>query len=119
MSAVGEDDLICDFAETYHVLDWRGLPVMLAATLAAGLPDSSRIKCRMAGLKQPLETLLLAKITDLLNLWLWAHTQDGEAGRNQPASIVQAMTRREPERKHKVFRNGADFIDAYRKFIGE
>ena len=37
MLNAGEDELVCDFAETYHILDLRALPVPLAATLAWGL----------------------------------------------------------------------------------
>ena len=30
-----EDELICDMAETYHVLNWRELPLKTAAILAS------------------------------------------------------------------------------------
>ena len=49
----GKDKLICDFAQYYHVLDWRSLPVRLAATLAAGLPPDSRCMMHLAGQKLP------------------------------------------------------------------
>ena len=44
-----EDALICDLAETYHIYDYRSLPVKLVATLSAGLRDDSRIKLKAAG----------------------------------------------------------------------
>ncbi len=44
MIDLDEDALICDFAETYHIYDYRSLPVCLAATFAVGLRDDSRIK---------------------------------------------------------------------------
>ena len=34
MAALAPDELVCDMAETYHVLDWRALGLPLAATLA-------------------------------------------------------------------------------------
>lgn len=37
MVAVDEEALICDFAETYNILDWRELPCRTAAILASGL----------------------------------------------------------------------------------
>ena len=35
MAAQYPEELTCDMAETYHVLDWRALGLPLAATLAA------------------------------------------------------------------------------------
>ena len=119
MSANSEDDLICDFAEYYHVLNWRGLPLRLAATLAFGLPTNSRSKRRLSGLDAPIETLLLAKITDLLATWLWWHTEDGEKGRNRPQSMVELLTHsQKPEPKHRVFKTGADFRSEYDRIAG-
>ena len=43
MLEVDEDAVVCDLAETYGVLDCEALPITLVATLADGLPDSSRI----------------------------------------------------------------------------
>lgn len=120
MSAGSEDDLICDFAEYYHVLNWRELPLKLAATLAFGLPANSRSKRRRNGLDIPLETLLLAKITDLLTTWIWWHSEDGEKGRNRPQSIVAVLTDKKPEQKdYRVFRSGADFRSEYDRIAGK
>ena len=116
MSATGKDELICDFAETYHVFDWRGLPIDLAATLAAGLPESSRIKRKMRGDRATTEQILLARICDLLVDWIWSHAEGGE----RPASLVQMLNEppKEPEKpKHKVFRSKAAFMKALSKFI--
>ena len=119
MAASSEDDLICDFAEYYHVLNWRELPRRLAATLAIGLPANSRCKRRIDGIEVPLETLLLAKIADLLATWIWMHTEDGEKGRNRPQSIVAALTgEKKPELKHRVFRTGNDFRCEYDRIAG-
>ena len=49
MVASDEDALICDFAETYHILDYKALPLKLRATLASGLRDSSRSKLILHG----------------------------------------------------------------------
>ena len=37
MTALAPDELVCDMAETYHVLDWRALGLPLAATLAVAM----------------------------------------------------------------------------------
>ena len=70
MLAAGRDELACDLAETYGILDYRGLPARRLAVLAAGLREDSRIKLRMSGARVPLETLLLASIADALNALL-------------------------------------------------
>lgn len=66
MLAEGRDELVCDFAETYHVLDLWALPVPLMATLAAGLRDNSRVKMKMAGLMYIPPEVLLPRVTDVL-----------------------------------------------------
>lgn len=38
-----EDALICDFAETYHIYDYRSLPLHMAGIFACGLRPDSRI----------------------------------------------------------------------------
>lgn len=114
MSATSEDSLICDFAETYHILDWRGLPIDLAATLASGLPEQSRSKMKLRGERATTEQVLLARICDLLAQWIFAHTND-----ECPPSLVSMLTdppKAEP--KHKVFKNGEAFMHELNRFIG-
>ena len=93
MRARNEDALICDFAEYYHVLDYMGLPLRLAATLAAGLPASSRIKLELAGQKYPTETMLMMAILDGIRINLWMQTEDGHKNRNRPKSVLEDMTK--------------------------
>lgn len=88
-----EDALICDFAETYHILDWRSLSVKTAATLACGLRDDSRIKMLISGTRYKADTLLLAGIADRLSILAWMKTKDGQKGRNKPRMLVDEMTR--------------------------
>lgn len=70
MIALDEDALICDFAETYHIYDYRNIPASYAATLAVGLRDDSRIKLLMADRKASVETIILAGIMDRLSVLL-------------------------------------------------
>lgn len=91
MIRTDEDALICDFAETYHVFDYRSLPPKLAATLAAGLHESSRIKRAISGRTMSLDTMLWAVIADRLGLLLWLKTKDGQKGRNRPESFVDLL----------------------------
>lgn len=92
MVAVGENELICDFAETYHVLDWRGLPLKTAAILAAGMKSDSRIMKKLTGERVSMETALMAAMLDKLKLLVWQNTDDGMHGRNMPSSTYEALT---------------------------
>lgn len=64
MLRVDKTALICDFAETYHILDFESLPVFTAAALAVGLRDNSRIRLKMTGQKVGLVEILLATLID-------------------------------------------------------
>lgn len=88
MAAQYPEELTCDMAETYHVLDWRALGLPLAATLAAGLRENSRTRMALAGAKVPTETLLLGQAADALQLLLWTKTKDAQHGRNRPAPLA-------------------------------
>lgn len=68
MLAVDKDAVVCDFAEVYGVLDFDGLPVGIAATLAAGLPADSRICMKMCGFNKIPESFALVEIADSLNV---------------------------------------------------
>jgi hypothetical protein len=97
MARLFPDELTCDFAETYHIYDWRQLPGRYAATLAAGLRDNARIKIKMSGTKVSAELMLLATCADALKLLLWQNTKDGAKGRNAPDSILSAIIGKEKE----------------------
>ena len=71
MIRTDEAALTCDFAEVYHILDGRGLPMRLAATLAGGLGLGSRIRRAQEGMRFPLETILLSTAVDTLQLIAW------------------------------------------------
>ena len=58
------DELTCDMVETYGVFDIKRLPAKLAATLAVGLREDSRIKKKISGIEYPYQELLLARIAD-------------------------------------------------------
>ncbi len=83
--------MICDFAETYHIFDYRAIPARLVAKLAVGLKNSSRIKIKVSGLLVAPDTFLLASIFDVVNLLLWSKTEDGDKGRNRPTRISTNM----------------------------
>lgn len=107
MIARNENALICDFAETYHIYDYKSMPPKQAAILAVGLPADSRIKRDISDQKQTSEILLLATIADALNTLVWFKTRDGQRGVNRPASVLQKFLE-EPE-EYEAF----DSIEEY------
>ena len=88
MIKTDEDALICDFAETYGIYDYKALPVSLMATLAVGLREDSRIKMKQNGIDIKPEILLLASIADNLAFLSWSKTTDAENNINRPKSMV-------------------------------
>lgn len=116
MVGADEDALVCDLAETYHIYDWRQLPVKLAATLAAGLRNDSRSVMGLAGLKFSPDTLIYAMIADRLGLLVWQNTKDGQKNRHRPASLVEKMTHEERP-KFRAFDSPEDFEAARQKAV--
>lgn len=114
-----EDALVCDFAETYHLLDYKALPLRTAAALFVGLKPSSRIMRKLSG--QPTDdiTALLAIIADRLGLLLWAQTKDGQKGRNRPKSIFDVITGREKPQKTRGYSSVAEFEAAREKILSQ
>ena len=89
--AADEDALICDFAETYHIYDIRGLSAGYAATLASGLRADARINMKMSGTPISLEQALLAQTVDNMRVLVWMKTEDAEKGRNYPESVLKVL----------------------------
>lgn len=110
MVALDENALICDFAETYNIYDYKALPVKLAGTLASGLGENSRIKIKARGEKAPRDTILLAVIADRLGLLM--HGLGGGKGKHPPLLVDMFIETEEPE-KPDTFESGADFLAAW------
>lgn len=84
-----EDELICDLAQTYGVFNYKELSPSLVATLAIGLPESSRVKRKLSGQKLTIEQSLLALILDDFNLLLWSRQRRRGS---KPKSIFKTLT---------------------------
>lgn len=116
MLARSEDALICDFAETYHVYDWRALPIRTAATLACGLRDNSRIKMLISGTRYKTDTMLLAGIADRLSILAWQRTKDGQRGRNKPRMLIDEMTKKK-QRENISYSTPEEYLAAREKIV--
>lgn len=108
MINLDEDSLICDLAETYHILNYKELSPTLVATLSCGLSDDSRIKRKIANKRLTLEETLMAVMVDKLSQLLWTKTKDAQKGRNRPKSVLEALEK-PPEKAYKSFSSIEEF----------
>lgn len=109
-----EDALICDLAETYHIFNYRELPVKLLATLSVGLDDDSRIKKKLRNVQALPRFITDAFIVDALNILIWQNTADGTNGRNRPESVLRKILGEVQDSEMMSFASGDDF-EKYRK----
>ena len=93
----GEHELMCDFAEYYHIYDYKQLRPSVAAIFALGLPNDSRIKRKLSGQKYSTDVILLSCIADALNTLVWFKTKDGHNNVNRPKSILAELTEEKDE----------------------
>lgn len=104
MIAFDEDALLCDMAETYHVYDLESLPALTIATLACGLRGNSRIMAKMSGFSVPLDTYLLATISDSLRWLQWSKTKDAAKKKKPPGRLADSLIiKREPKVQRDTF----------------
>ena len=109
--------MVCDLAETYHILNYRALPPKLVGVLVCGLRDNSRIKMKISDMSVDIDTLFNALIADRLSVLIWQNTEDGRKGRNFPKSIYERLLNPQKEESNNMaFASGADF-DEYRKTL--
>ena len=114
-----EDELICDLDETYHIYDYRSLPVKLVATLSAGLRDDSRIKMKASETPANLDTLLLATIADRVEAFRYGFTSDASNGSNKPISIVETIYGYKKDKGVASFATSEQFDAALARIRGE
>lgn len=107
---------ICDLAETYNIYDYMRVPVKTLGILSAGLRENSRIRQKLEGIKADPDTIIMAKIYDLVNILLWSKTKDAEKGKNYPKSFAKMfLVSDEPE--PTSYANGAEFEKARAELV--
>lgn len=114
MIKTDEDALICDFAETYGIYDYRSLPIKTVATLSVGLRANSRIKMKLNNQDLEPKELLMSAMVDRLSMLLWLQTKDGAKGKNMPPLILKKK-----EEKDEIvgYESGFDFEIARQKIL--
>lgn len=112
MLAKDKDALVCDLAETYHIYDYKELPVKTLAVLASGLRENSRIMMSMRGYTYLAPELVLPQIYDILSVLVF-NKED------RPPSMTSVMTGAAAEKTTKGFKSGADFEAERERLIKE
>lgn len=119
MLQIDRGAFICDMAETYHVFDYKALPVDLLVTLASGLRENSRIRCKMANLPISMDTFFIAGIHDFVSLLWWAKTEAGHENRNRPEALLPLLLGKKEEKKLETYSSGDDFRAAWNALGGK
>lgn len=118
MIILDEEALICDLAETYHIFNYRGLPLYIVAVLSCGLREDSRIKMKISNRCANTDTILFASMVDKLALLLWKDSVDGQHNRNRPKSIVEEILNINDEKEFNVYTSIDEFEDARKRILG-
>lgn len=118
MIQTDEDALICDLAETYHIYDYRSLPLRLVATFSVGLRDDSRIMKKIRNEKVSPQILLIASAVDRLSLLVWAKTKNGQKGMNKPKMLVDQLIGNAQKEDIESFDSGDDFEKRKAQILG-
>lgn len=128
MINLGEEELICDLAETYNLfipsftseklIDTQGRELLpsLVATLACGLSGNSRIKRKISKRTLDLNETLLAIIADRLGIIAWQRSKDGYKNRNRPKSILEMLVGQDKKKDElEIFESQESFDEWYKK----
>lgn len=119
MMNIDKNALLCDLAETYHIYDYRSLPLHMVGIFACGLREDSRIMMKVMGVKVNTIQTLLALIADNTRLIAWLQSSDGEKGINRPKPLLAMMSEEEySENNIETFENGQQFDDEWNRLTG-
>lgn len=95
-------------AETYGILDYKEVRPSVVATLAVGLPESSRIKRKYSGVNLTMDQMLLAMLVDGVNISIWQ--RGGAKKSRKPMSIFKKLTEKEkPKDELMSFRSPEEY----------
>lgn len=108
--------MICDFAQTYHVTDYRALPVRTTAVLLFGLGENSRIVRKITGQRYSFEQLMIAEAVDRLSILAWQNTKDAQHGRNKPKMISAMMLEEKKESEVVGFSTAEEFQSQWKAY---
>lgn len=117
MADGGEDRLICDFAETYHILNWREIPVRTAAILARGLPDDSRTMMYFADAPCNYDRAIRAITADnLANILYLMKILLGVKNPQEPDLLSPVLLKEQKSKQKTGIKNGVSVFSSAEDF---
>lgn len=113
MLSEDRDAVICDLAETYHILDYKSVPAQTLAILCAGLRDDSRIKLHMAGFNHVPDVFTNTHISDELTLIRYFLT-----GSQKDPPLYQDIMRGKRKQNNTVgYSSPEEFLEARKRLL--
>lgn len=107
-------------AETYHVLNWRELPLKTAAILASGLYQDSRCFRKINNQKLRSDQYTQFAILDEVRFFHWNMLpKEFKKGRKKPESVLLKMLRMENRPDVTGFRTPEEFEARRKQIAGE
>ena len=97
-------------AQYYGILDYKAASPALIATLAATLPQDSRIMQKYLRCKLTLDQTLLALVVDSLMILIWQRTRNGRKGINRPESVYKKLIEEKGEEEFEAFDDPEDYL---------
>ena len=92
--------LICDLAETYGIYDYKAMKPSLVATLAVGLPESSRVIRKYSKISLTVDQMLMSMLLDSLNGLIWG--LGGKKSAKKPKSMLKMLLDRDKKQKDEL-----------------
>lgn len=114
-----EDEVICDFAEYYHIYNIDSLPALYLATLVKGLRHDSRLASAISGYQYTHTEFLLGRIIDELSFQSWTKSKDAQHNKNRPKSIVQMFMNKPDLKEYLEFESPEEFENARAEILKE
>lgn len=113
-----ENQLVCDLAETYHVLEMKALPLTKVAVLADGLRENSRVRLFLSGERYTLQEAVQVLTYDSINRLVWLSSADGAKGKNRPESLAKKLFEKKSDKdKVQGFATAIDFEEQRQRLI--
>lgn len=113
-----ENALICDYAEYYHVYDFRRLPARYAAILASGLRAESRSVMAMSSQTIRPNTQLLINLVDELQIVMYQQRAVAGSKHNpKPTLIMDKIKEQQTKKKNEAFDTPEEFWKARERIL--
>ncbi len=107
-----EDLLLCDFAETYGVLDIRSVSPFTAGALAYGLRPDSRIKMKITDSEISFNQQLAIRAIDELAMIRWLNMGNASES-NRPKMLSELFIRKDENENSAGYDTPEEFMRAY------